>query len=38
MRAMCGVHLNGRKRCKDLMLMFGMSKTMDQLPMASIVR
>ena len=32
---MCGVQLNDRKRFNDLMLMFGLSETIDQLAMAN---
>ena len=34
MRAMCAVQLMDRKRAKDLMLMLGLNKTIDQLAMA----
>ena len=34
---MCGVHLKDRRRAADLMLMLGLSKTMDQLSMANSV-
>ena len=37
-RAMCGVQLLDRKRCKDLMLMSGLDETIDQLVMANSVR
>ena len=37
MRAICGVLLKDRKRDKELMLMFGLNETMDQLTMASSV-
>ena len=37
MRAMCGVQLKDRKRSTDLMLMFCLSETIDQLVMASSV-
>ena len=36
-RAMCGVQLKDRKRCKDLMFMFGLNETMDQLSLANNV-
>ena len=36
-RAICGVQLKGRKRSKDLMLMLGLSETIDQLAMAAFV-
>ena len=32
--AMCEVQFKNRKRDKDLMLMFGLNKTIDQLAMA----
>ena len=34
-RAMCGVQLKDRKRSTDLMFMFGLSETIDQLAMAN---
>ena len=37
MRAMCGVQLKDRKRSTDLMLMLGLSETIDQLTMANSV-
>ena len=37
MRAMCGVLLKDRKRCKDLMLMLGSNETVDRLAMANSV-
>ena len=37
-RPMCGVQLKYRKRSKDLMLVLGLKKTMDQLAMANSVR
>ena len=37
LRAMCGVQLKDRKRCKDLMSMIGLNETIDQLAMASSV-
>ena len=37
MRAMCGAHLKDRKRAKDLMLMLGLSKTIDQLSIENSV-
>ena len=36
-RAMCGVHLKDRKRANDLMLMSGVSQTVNQLAMANSV-
>ena len=36
-RAMCRVQLKDRKRSKDLMLMLGLNKTIDQLSMAKSV-
>ena len=38
MRAMCGVHLNCRKRSTDLMFVLGMRETIDQLAVANSVR
>ena len=35
MRAMCGVRLKDIKRSTDLMLMLGLSKTIDQLFVAN---
>ena len=37
MRAMCGVLLKDRKRCKDFMLMLGLNETIDQLTIANSV-
>ena len=37
MRAMCGVQLKDTKRFTDLMLMLGLSETIDQLAMANSV-
>ena len=37
-RAMCGVQLKGRKRYTDLMLMLGLSETIDQLALSNSVR
>ena len=37
-RAMCGVQLKDRKRSTDLMFMFGLSATIDQLAIANSVR
>ena len=37
-RAMCGAQLKDRKRSTDLMLMLGVSETIDQLAMANSVR
>ena len=37
MRAMCGVQLKQRKRCKDLMLILGFIEANDQLTMANSV-
>ena len=36
-RTICGVQLKDRKRCTDLMLMLGLTETIDQLAMASNV-
>ena len=36
-RAMCGVQLKDIKRSTDLMFMFGLSETIDQLAMANSV-
>ena len=36
-RAMCGVHLDGRKRVMDLMLKMGFNKIVGQLAMANSV-
>ena len=38
MSDMCGVQFNDRKRPTDMMLMLGLSETMDQLAMANSVR
>ena len=37
-RAVCGVQLKDSKKVKDLMLMFGLNETFDQLAMANSVR
>ena len=37
-RSMCGVQLKDRKRSADLMFVWGLSKAIDQLHMASSVR
>ena len=37
-RAMCGTRLMGKKRTKDLMEMFGLKETVDQMAKASGVR
>ena len=37
-RAMCGVQLKDRKRSTDVMLMLGLSETIDQLATANSVR
>ena len=37
-RAMCGVQLKDRKRSMDLILVFGLNETIDQLAMANSVR
>ena len=37
-RAICGLHLKDRKRAKDLILVLGLSKTIDQLAMTNSVR
>ena len=37
-RAMCGVQLKDRNRSTNLMFVFGLNETMDQLAMASSVR
>ena len=34
--ATCGVQLKNRKRSKDLMLIFGLNETTDQLTMATV--
>ena len=38
MRVMRGVYHKGRKTAKNLLLMFGLNETIDQLAMASSVR
>ena len=38
MREMCGVQLKDRKSSMDLMLMFRLNETIDQLAMANSVR
>ena len=35
MKAMCGVQLKDRKRSTDLMFIFGLNETIDQLAMAN---
>ena len=36
-RAICGVQVKDRKRAKDLMLVLGLNKTMDQLAITNSV-
>ena len=38
MRAICGVELKDRKKGNDLMFMFGLNDTINQLAMANSVR